>query len=132
MTVTKVARSITPFVGVMKRDKKERPTQLVVPASEGKQNRVFLYRHDTISTIDVLCKKFYGYEDVCIGAHYKHFCKHIRAALFAAVADQDRKSYWCTSLEDATRMQNLTPDGRIVTIRLQNDIKVQNYLVVYS
>jgi hypothetical protein len=87
-------KSALPFVGVIKRDEKNRPTLLRVPGSEGKSYEVSINREDGKGKLNVSCQ--------CQGNH-KTICYHCRTVVKYILKDT-HKNRWFGNYKEAFKM----------------------------
>lgn len=135
------ANLATRFVGVLSKDKNNRPKTLEVPGSEGKRYHVILRRYRSKSGFGVIsaeCRLFLGigFSD-CKGNSSRNnkiaetICYHSRAAIDFTIThkwddskekwvDSGLKSFWAQNLEDAQRLQNLHKGNIFVAKSHQN------------
>ena len=129
MIRSKKAKTITPYVGVQKRDPKGRPTHLITPGEDGKQYQVIIRRFK-FQKLSVSCKKIINLsiKTICPDMNYNlSICKHCRAAINYCIAEAKMSVSWCSSYESAIKLSNM--GGKIYFVdSLQNKSKM--WLVV--
>lgn len=101
------AKFMAEFSKIQKRDRHNRITVVVVPASKASQNMVIIRRSvkDGMPIISAECAKHVAGNNLigCPGNH-KGFCRHSLAAVRVALADQGFKPLFRRSLEDAIKL----------------------------
>ncbi len=104
---THEAKFMAEFAQIIKRDKHNRVTVVVVPASNASQNRVIIRRSvaDKMPVISTECAKHLVGNNLagCKGNH-AGFCRHALAAVRVALADQGFRPLFRRSLEDAKKL----------------------------
>ena len=107
------------FVGVTQTDKQGRPSNLVVPGSNGKQYHVILRRFDNV-VISCECHLniTFGHLDCPGNSNRKHpsLCYHSRSACDYALKEQNLEGAWCSDYQSALTL-NQMKKGVIYTIK---------------
>lgn len=101
---THEAKFMAEFTKITQRDKHNRVTVVVVPASNASQNRVIIRRSvaNKMPVMSAECAKHLAGNNLigCKGNH-AGFCRHSLAAVRVALADQGFKPLFRRSMEDA-------------------------------
>lgn len=101
---THEAKFMAEFSQIIKRDKHNRVSVVVVPASNASQNRVIIRRSvaNRMPVISAECAKHVSGNNLvgCLGNH-AGFCRHALAAIRVALADQGFEPRFRRSLTDA-------------------------------
>ncbi len=104
---THEAKFMAEFAQIVKRDKHNRVTVVVVPASNASQNRIIIRRRvaNKMPVMSTECAKHLVGNNLtgCLGNH-AGFCRHSLAAVRVALADQGFKPLFRRSLEDAVKL----------------------------
>jgi hypothetical protein len=107
------------FVGVIKTDKQGRPSNLVVPGSQGKQYHVILRRFDkAVITCECRLDVGFGHFDCQGNSNHNHpaLCYHSRASVDFALRQQNLEGAWCADYQSALTLNNLK-QGVIYTVK---------------
>lgn len=112
-STAKKVREALPFSAILKRDKKNRPTLVQVPGTEGKTYNVIIRRlrvNETFSKITLECNLVVGIGYIsCLGNSPRKgthvICKHSRTALNLVLFEAGRKVRWFDSYEAAVKMR---------------------------
>lgn len=101
------AKFMAQFGQIVQRDKHNRVTVVVVPASNASQNRVIIRRSvaNKMPVMSAECAKHLAGNNLtgCLGNH-AGFCRHALAAVRVALAAQGFKPLFRRSLEDAEKL----------------------------
>ncbi len=104
---THEAKFMAKLAKIVKRDRHNRATVVVVPASKASQNRVIIRRSvaNKMPVMSTECAKHLVGNNLtgCLGNH-AGFCRHSLAAVRVALADQGYKPLFRRSLEDAVKL----------------------------
>lgn len=104
---THEAKFMAEFTKITQRDKHNRVTVVVVPASNASQNRVIIRRSvaNKMPIISTECAKHVAGNNLtgCLGNH-AGFCRHSLAAVRVALADQGYKPLFRRNLEEAKKL----------------------------
>lgn len=110
------------FVGVLTRDKNNKPKTLIVPGSQGKQYHVIVRRFPNLM-VTLECNLETGKGFVSCPGNGPHkkvesetICYHSRAALDFCMSEAGYRGIWCTSVKDAERINQINK-GQIVTVK---------------
>lgn len=119
------------FVGVTKTDKQGRPSNLIVPGSQGKRYEVILRRfNNAVITGECHLDITYGHLDCPGNSNRKNqtLCYHVRASIDFALKEQNLDGAWCSDYQSALTL-NVMKKGTIYTVKSQQSGAVV-YLVV--